>query len=66
MDASNPLIADDVTSEEERLEKERLLHRSAISGELSDEDIDDLSDDLRGDSNHLVNVEDDLTDIPPI
>ncbi len=64
MDGSNPLIGDDVISDDERLEKERILSRNGYKpGELSKEESDDLIDDLRGDYNPLVDTDDELSDV---
>ena len=64
MYSNDPLIGDDVTSNEERLEKERILSRSGYKpGELSDEETDDLIDDIRVDSNPLKDNDNDLSDV---
>ena len=64
MNGNDPLIGDDITSDEERLEKERLLSRSGYKpGELSEEESDDLIDDIRGDSNPLEDNDDELSDV---
>lgn len=64
MDGNDPLIADDVTTDEERLEKERMLRRHGMKpGELSAEEADDLADDIRGDSNRLQDTDEELSDV---
>jgi len=66
MDANDPIIADDVLTDEQRFENELRLKENGINPhELHSDGINDLNDDLRGDKiDHTIHDDgEDMSDV---